>query len=198
MIFYTAIGFILIIISFLKIKKLFSSAVWRFPLLEIDFILLEKHNSNIKKGGVNIFKRQKLYSIFFNIFIFSIGSLLIFKNLKWMSIMPLIASLWIISAIFKILISMYSKKTRLINYLYSPYLHAWRRDHLSKYSDKQIEIAICIACGIDYKEIVNNDMNLEEFLLILCKKTRSAHEYEKYSESLKASLEQAESLKWLG
>ncbi|MCK5762514.1 MAG: hypothetical protein KAH05_00180 [Clostridiales bacterium] len=93
---------------------------------------------------------------------------------------------------------MYSKKIRLLNYLYSPYLFAWHRDHLSEYTDQNISDAICIACSIEGKEILTSEMNLKEFLLALCLKTRPKFEYNQYPKVLEKSISQADNLVWRG
>ena len=196
--FYLVIGIILIAISCSRMVKTFSNKEWRFPLLEIDFILLEQKNPKIKKGGSSIFKKQTIYSLIFTFCIFIIGYWLIFSYIKWAFIILFIILLWLLRGVYQIILPMYSKKIRILNYLYSPYLFAWRRDHLSEYTDRQIMDAICAACKINSKEIVSSEMELKDFLLALCQKTRPRYEYEQYPKVLEKSISEANNLVWQG
>ena len=203
-IFYLVIGIILIFISCSRMLKTFSAKEWRFPLLEIDFILIEQKNPKIKKGGSSFFKQQTIYSLILTMCLFAAGSWIILSSSVlmnyriWVFIVLLIILLWLSRGAYLVIVPMYSKNIRLLNYLYSPYLFAWRRDHLSEYTDQQIADAICIACGIYGKEIVTSEMELKEFLLALCQKTRLKYEYEQYPKVLEESISQADNLVWRG
>lgn len=184
--------------------KTFSAKEWRFPLLEIDFIIIEQKNPKVKKGGSSIFKQQTIYSLIFTICLFAAGSWIILRSSVlinyriWVFIVLFIILLWLSRGAYQVMVPMYSKKIRLLNYLYSPYLFAWRRDHLSEYIDQQIADAICMACEIDSKEIVTSEMELKDFLLTLCRKTRPKYEYEQYPKVLEKSISQANDLVWRG
>ena len=86
----------------------------------------------------------------------------------------------------------------LLNYLYSPYLLAWRRDHLSDYSDEQLATAICEASGVDINQLSISDMTLDNFLIELCVRTRSDYESEQYPDILKKLHEEADGMVWNG
>jgi hypothetical protein len=90
----------------------------------------------------------------------------------------------------------YSPKIRLLNYLYSPYVFAWRRDHWSEYTDEQIADAICSAVGINPRTIQVEEMTIDNFLLALCQKTRPQHERDEYPKVLKNLHEQASAMAW--
>ncbi len=203
-IFYLIIGIILIVISCSRMLRTFSAEEWRFPLIEIDFILIEKKNPKIKKGGSSIFKQQTIYSVIFTMCLFAAGSWTIIRysvltNYRiGVFIVLLIILFWLSRGAYQVIVPMYSQKVRLLNYLYSPYLFAWRRDHLSGYTNQQIADAICIACGIDGKEIVTSEMELKEFLLTLCQKIRPKYEYAQYPKVLEESISQANNLVWRG
>lgn len=185
-------------------SRIFRQKEWRFPLLEIDFILLEQKYERVKKGGAAIFKNQTLFSLMLTVLSFGLGTFLILRSPIIRSfrliilVILAIVLLWLIRGIYQTITPMYSKKIRLLNYLYSPYFWAWRRDHLSEFSDNQIAGAICIACGIESGGLLAEAVKLEDFLLILCKQTRPQFEYDKYPDVLEKSKEIANKLKWLG
>jgi hypothetical protein len=182
--------------------KTFSANEWRFPLLEIDFILLAQKNPKVKKGGSSIFKKQTISSLIFSICLFVAGSWIILSSSilinyrLWVFIVLFIILLWLSRGVYQVIIPMYSKKIRLLNYLYSPYIFAWRRDHLSEYTDRQIADAICVACGINNKDLFTSDLGLKEFLIALCHKTRPKFESKQYPEIIEKSISQANDLIW--
>jgi hypothetical protein len=102
----------------------------------------------------------------------------------------------IIKGVVNLIRSKYSRKIRLLNYLYSPYLFAWRRDHLLGYTDEQIASAICEASGVDFNGLSIPSNNLDQFLIELCNRTRPKNEVEQYPEVLKKRHKIAEDMAW--
>lgn len=93
--------------------------------------------------------------------------------------------------IYGIITATYSKKTRLLNYLYSPYLFVWKRDWFSEFSDYEIAAAILKVCDIKDDSLLEKNLELENFLINLQKKVRPPYEHKKYPQILKESKKQA-------
>ena len=114
----------------------------------------------------------------------------------WVFIVAGLAGIFLLKGLIGLFRAAYSPKIRLLNYLYSPYVIAWRRDHWSEYTDKQIANAICLAAGISPDTIEVDDRTLDGFLLALCRKTRPKQENDEYPNVLKKLHDQASGMKW--
>ena len=188
------IGTILIILSMKSMLGWFSIDEWKAPLLELNSEL--KGYKNLQPG---IRFRSVSIPIFFLI-LFGIGGIIIVKSSilqsyrKFILIIIGIFLLWLLKGTYELIKATYSKKTRLLNYLFSPYLFAWRRDHLNKYSDKEIASAICRVCNINDKTLIQENIMLKDFLIALHRKTRPSIEHDAYPEILEENLKQAEQL----
>ena len=188
------IGTILITLSMKSMLGWFSIYEWKAPLLELNSEL--KGYKNLQPGirfrGVSI-------PIFFLI-LFGIGGIIIVRSSilqsyrKFVLIIIGILLLWLLKGTYELIKATYSKKTRLLNYLFSPYLFAWRRDHLNEYSDKEIASAICKVCNINDKTLIQENITLKKFLIALHQKTRPSIEHDAYPEILEENLKQAEQL----
>ena len=119
--------------------------------------------------------------------LYLIGAALIYfrYSMVWVPILAILVALWLLKAVVGLFKAGYSRKVRLLNYLYSPYILAWRRDFWSEYTDEQIAVAICDAVGIDAKTTEVNEMTLDSFLIALCRKARPQHEFDKYPKILR-------------
>lgn len=191
-------GILFVVISCVRIMKLFEKNEWRMSLLELNLVIKEQDNSNIKTGAIKIFQNQVMFSLLITLLFFFIGTYLVFTQWLWFGIIAAIIFIWIIIGIYQTISTLYSKKNKLLNYLYSPYLFAWKKDHLSEYSDTQIAKAICKICGISSSEIIDENVEIKDFLKSLCEKTRPQHEYEQYDKVIENSIEEANKLKWIG
>jgi len=191
------IGLVLMAIGIIGIYTGFSANEWREPLIEIGFILAESKNPRLKKLNSEL-KTKGTVGMLFILFLYILGGIIVLVQYHktWVMILIGIIFLLLLKGVMGLIKSKYSKNLRLLNYLYSPYLFAWRRDKLKEYTDQQITNAICIACGIDSKEILTSNMELNDFLLVLCQKTRPKYEYEQYPEVLEKSIAQANDLIW--
>ena len=136
----------------------------------------------------------------FESFLYLFGAVLIYiKNpFVWLLVVESLVFLWLIKGVIGSIRAGYSKKIRLLNYLYSPYLLAWRRDHLSDYSDEQLAAAICETSGVDINQLSISDMTLDNFLIELCVHTRPNYESEQYPDILKKLHEEADGMVWNG
>jgi hypothetical protein len=173
----------------------FSKNEWRAPLLELS-AELEK-NQAIKDSQSGAKKRGFSVVIFF-MTLFIIGGVIllrspIFQNYKNVLLIVLaVLLLWLLKGSYELFRAFYSKKTRLLNYLFSPYLFAWRRDHLSQYSDQEIAAAICRVCKIHDDSLIQGIRDLKDFLIALHRKTRPIREHESYPDILNENISQAE------
>lgn len=61
----------------------------------------------------------------------------------------------------------FSKRASLLNYLFSPYFFAWRRDHLKQFSDLEIIKGICQSCEINGIDFSHDKLNLKDLLIRL-------------------------------
>jgi len=102
--------------------------------------------------------------------------------------------LWLLKGVYELIRTLHSRETRLLNYLFSPYLLAWRRDHLSEYSNQEIASTICRVCNIRDNSMIQENMNLKDFLITLHRKTRPSKEHNEYPEILKVNIAQAEQM----
>jgi hypothetical protein len=81
--------------------------------------------------------------------------------------------------------------------LFSPYLFAWRRDHLSAYSEQEIASAICRVCDIQDNSLIQENTNLKNFLIALHRKTRPSWEHKTYPKILEENIAQAEQMVYI-
>jgi len=171
----------------------FSKNEWRAPLLELSFELSYKE---LQSGT----KRHGLFLVIFFLILFGVGGTIILRssilqNYKIIVLIVLgILLLWLLKGAYGLIKAFYSRKTRLLNYLFSPYLFAWRRDHLGKYSDREIAAAICRVCNIHDNSLIQEDANLKDFLITLHRKTRPPIEHNAYPKILEESIAQAEQM----
>ncbi|NPE30660.1 hypothetical protein HNV12_22430 [Methanococcoides sp. SA1] len=146
-----------------------------------------------------------LYTNFINrILFFSLGGLFLYilsatkiyiaYSNTILLVFLLIGAFLEIKAVYNLFMSAFSKKTILLNYLYSPYFLAWRKDRLQEYSDEEIINAICAAINFERNSISEQDFTLKLFLIELCKKMRSEIEFNKYRSILNKNIELSEQM----
>lgn len=177
----------------------FSKNEWRASLLELSFELsYERNKKLIYKELQSGTKRRGLFLAIFFLILFGVGGIIILRSpiLQNYKIIVLIALgillLWLLKGTYELIKAFYSGKTRLLNYLFSPYLFAWRRDHLSEYSDQEIAVATCRVCNIHDNSLIQENMNLKDFLIALHRKTRPSIEHEAYPKILEENMSEAE------
>ena len=186
-------GIILIIFSMVSISGFFSKNEWRAPLLELTAELKGGHWKEEQPGV----RRRGVSLVIFFLVLFSVGGSIVFRssllqNYRNIVLIVLgILLLWLLKGTYGLIRAFYSRKTRLLNYLFSPYLFAWRRDHLSEYSAQEIAAAICRVCNIHDNSLIQENTNLKDFLIALHRKTRPSVEYEAYAKILEEDIAQA-------
>lgn len=180
------IGILLAVISIAGINSAWRANEWREPLLHVSAILKREQNEQLAHFYSQARKRGTFLSLFL-LLLYLIGAILISTRhtAVWLIILELIIFLWLTKAVVGLLRAAYSPSVRLLNYLYSPYLLAWRRDHWSLYNDEQIANAICRASGIAPQTLFVHGMTLDDFLLALCNHARPENEAQLYPDVLK-------------
>ena len=190
------IGIILIISGMVSMSGFFSKNEWRAPLLELNTQL----EGGLSKAEQRRVKRRATFVTISHLVLFSIGGLIIltlpilrdYRSI--VSIVLIVVLFWLLIGAYRIIRAFYSKKVRLLNYLFSPYLFAWRRDFLTKYSDQEIESAICRVCDIDGRALISKNISLKDFLIVLHQKTRSSLEHDAYPKMLGENIARAEKM----
>jgi len=191
------LGIILALVAFLGINSMWAKNEWRYPIFEIDSLLARDTNpkaadfiAGVKRGGTTT------AAVLFLLYLVGVG--LVYWRLShlWVLIVAGVTGLLLLKGLIGLFRTAYSAKIRLLNYLYSPYVIAWRRDHWSKYTDAQIGNAMCAAVGIDPCTIHVDEMSLDDFLLALCRKTRPQREIDEYPSVLKKLHAQVSSMVW--
>jgi hypothetical protein len=132
-------GIILMIIAIFGVRSVWSKNEWRIPVFEVDAALNRSTNpkmAEIKSGA----KKRTTIGVSILFLLYLIGAALIYFQYShlWVLILAMLVALWLLKAVVGLFKAGYSRKVRLLNYLYSPYILAWRRDHWSDYSDEQI------------------------------------------------------------
>ena len=190
------IGVILIIFSIGSMSGFFSKNEWRAPLLELSS---ELEGGVLKKMQPGV-KRHGLSFVIFFLVLFGIGGVIILRSLilqNYKNIILIVLGillLWLLKGAYELIRAFYSRKTRLLHYLFSPYFFAWRRDHFSKYSDQEIASAICRVCNIHDNSSILENTNLKDFLIALHHKTRPSREHKTYPKILEENIAQAEQM----
>lgn len=189
-------GVIFIIFSMGSMSGFFSKNEWRAPLLELTSELeggvLKKMQPGVRRRGLSL--------VIFFLVLFNIGGAIILtspilQNYKNIILIVLgILLLWLLKGAYELIRTFYSRKTRLLNYLFSPYFFAWRRDHLSKYSDQEIASAICRICNIRDNSLIQESTNLKDFLIALHHKTRPPREHNLYPKRLEENIARAKQM----
>jgi len=188
------IGIILIMFSIGSMSGFFSKNEWRLPLLELSSELkggLEKK----EQAGV---RHRGLSLVIFFLVLFGIGGTIILKSpilQNYKNIILIVWGIllfWLLKGAYELIKTLYSRRTRLLNYLFSPYLFAWRRDFLSEYSDQEIESAICRVCDIS---LMPENTNLKDFLIVLHRKVRPFREHNVYPKILEENIAQAKQMR---
>lgn len=194
------IGIILTVIGIISLKSFFSKNEWRAPLIELSAELEE--NIQIKNHKKSI-KYNSLYLIVFFITLYSVGTYLVLTSKAipsefgyYILLIYVFISYLFVKGVFEIFLAFFSTKTWLKNYLYSPYFFAWRRDHLSKYSDNQIARAIIIVCKIKKPTKLEDNTDIIEFLINLHRATRPKKEFEYFPSLLELNRRQAENMRY--
>jgi len=193
------IGVIFIIFSMISMSGFFSKNEWRSPLLELSS---ELGGGVLKKMHFGM-KRRGLFLTIFFLVLFILGEVIILRSLILQSykniiqIVLVILLLWFLKGAYELIRTFYSRKTILLNYLFSPYLFAWRRDHLVEYSDQEIAFAICRVCNILDDSLIKENMNLKDFLIVLHSKTRPSWEHKTYPKILEENIAQAEQMVYI-
>ena len=191
-----AIGIILIIFSIVSMCSFFSKNEWRDSLLEISSELKGEPYKKLQSGV----KRRGLSLVIFFLILFGIGGTIILKSpilQNYKNIILIVLGIFLfllLKGAYGLIKASYSRKTRLLNYLFSPYLFAWRRDHLSEYSDEEIATAICRTCDIHDNSLIKENTNLKDFLIALHRKTRPSIEHDAYPKILEENISQAEQM----
>lgn len=190
-------GIILAVVAFLGINSIWAKNEWRYPIFEISSVLERDTNpkvadfhAGVKRGGTTT------SSVLFVVYLVGVGIVYWRMPRLWVLIVAGLMTLLLLKGLIGLFRTAYSPKIRLLNYLYSPYVFAWRRDHWSEYTDEQIADAICSAVGINPRTIQVEEMTIDNFLLALCQKTRPQHERDEYPKVLKNLHEQASAMAW--
>ncbi len=193
------IGVIFIIISIVSMSGFFSKNEWRASLLELSSELeggvLKKMQPGVKRSGLSL--------VIFFLVLFSIGGVIILRSLilqNYKRIILIVLGtllLWLLRGAYELIRTFYSRKTKLLNYLFSPYLFAWRRDHLIEYSDQEIALAICTICNIHDNFLIQENTNLKDFLIALHRKMRPSWEHKTYPKILEENIAQAEQMVYI-
>lgn len=190
-------GIILMIIAIFGIRSVWSKNEWRMPVFEVEAVLNRRTNPKMAEI-ISGAKRRTIIGVSILFLLYLIGATLIYFQYShlWVLILAMLVALWLLKAVVGLFKAGYSRKVRLLNYLYSPYILAWRRDHWSGYSEEQIAVAICNAVGIDTTTIEMDEMSLDNFLLALCRKTRPQNKFDKYPNILRELHEQSKGMVW--
>lgn len=193
------IGVIFIIFSIVSMSGFFSKNEWRAPLLELS--------SELEGGALKIMlpsiRRRGLFLVILFLVLFGIGGVIILRSLilqNYKNIILIVLGillLWLLKGAYELIRTFYSRKTKLLNYLFSPYLFAWRRDHLIEYSDQEIASAICRVCNIHDNSSILENTNLKDFLIALHHKTRPSREHKTYPKVLEENIAQAEQMVYI-
>ncbi len=189
------IGMALIIISIALLQGSFSKDEWHAPLMELT--------SKLKSGTKEFYsgyKRRSIISVTLFLIMFVVGVALFLRSpsiecYKTIALILIgILSIWFLKGFYEINRAFLSKKVRLMNYLFSPYLFAWRRDYLKKYSDQEVAVAILKACNIKDDSLIKEYINLKDFLIALHSKTIQASERgsQAYASVLEENIQQAD------
>ena len=191
-----AIGLFFLIFSIVSMSVFFSKNEWRAPLLELSSELeggiLKKMQPGVKRRGLSL--------VIFFLVLFGIGGVIILRSLilqNYKNIILIVLGillLWLLKGAYELIRTLYSRKTKLLNYLFSPYLFAWRRDHLIEYSDQEIASAICRVCNIHDSSLILENKNFKDFLIALHLKTRPSWEHKTYPKILEENIAQAEQM----
>lgn len=201
-------GIVIIIFSMMLMSGFFSNNEWRAPLLELSFELGKNPLDKELQSG---YKRRSFLIVVFFLILYLIGCLIVltsamlhdYKTIK-LIILGIIL-LWLLKGAYELIRAFYSKKTRLRNYLFSPYFFAWRRDNLYEYSDQEIAEAICRVCNIHDSSLLQENTNLKDFLIVLYQNQKpflnwyfenlqdleESDKYEGYSKILEENIAQA-------
>ena len=188
------IGIVLMVLSTKAMFGDFAKNEWRAPLLELT-ANLEGGSSEMEQVKV---RRRAASIVIFHLVLFGIGGFIILKTpllqnyIHIILIALIVISFWPLKGAYEIIRAFYSRKVRLLNYLFSPYLFAWRRDFLNKYSDQEIENAICNVCDVRDRGIIQKNTSLKDFLIALHRKTRPYIEQSTYPKVLEENIARAE------
>lgn len=167
-------------------SRLPSRNEWRVALWDL----------NAELSGISFAseKRNLLFAaVFFNV-LFGVGVAIILRvvtpsshrNIRLLVLGILLV--WLLKGSYVLIRALDSAKTSLLNYLFSPYLFAWRRDYLSKYSDEQIAIATCRICNIHDTSFIEENTSLKDFLVALHRETRAATKHDFYPKVLQENI----------
>lgn len=192
------LGVLISIGSFLWFYKIWKNNEWRYPIFELEHQILLETGPRSDPFILEYKKRTLIIGVI-SIVAFSIGLSLIYLGSTgfWPILIGSIFWLLLLRGVIGLVRSAYSPKIRLLNYLYSPYLHAWKRDHWSNVSDEVIAKAICSAVDIDSNSFVLENISLDNFLTALCSRTRpKVDDY--YPDTLQELKEQANKMVWSG
>jgi len=190
------IGMLFIFFSIMLMYHYFSQTEWRIPLLELSSEIeggfLKKNRPGARFRGVSV-------SIFL-LFLFMFGSVLVLRTpfLKsYYNIALIVLGIvlfWFLKGAYELFKASYSKKVRLLNYLYSPYLLVWRRDFLKEYNDYEIITAILKVCDIQDSHLLKEGLDLKSFLIELHKKTMPNDNQERYLKNLEDNFSQSKKI----
>lgn len=180
------IGIFLAVISMVSIYTAWGANEWREPLLYVSAIFKRQQNEQVTRLYSEARRREAILHILM-LLLYIGGAILISTRFPadWFLTVEFIGFVWLAKAVMALLRTAYSSHVRLLNYLYSPYLLAWRRDSWSSYSDDQIANAICEASGIDPQKLSIQGTTLDDFLVALCRHARPEHEAQRYPDVLK-------------
>ena len=193
------IGIILALIGAIGINGLWSKNEWRIPVFEVSSALERVANPQVSEMHSG-FKRgvATMVVILYGLYLAGACLLYVRHTRAWLLVVVCLIALWLLKAVVGLVRAGYSRKVRLLNYLYSPYVLAWRRDHWSDFTYQQIAAAICEAAGIDASNIKAEEDSLDSFLLALCRHARPAYESERYPKMLEDLKQQAAQMVWGG
>jgi len=176
-----AVGILFMITSIIGVWQDWRLNEWRQPLVYATGILKSEKDKDYADFYSAWRRRGTMLGIFLLV-LYAIGATLVLAEFRawWVIAVEVLVFAWLVKGVIGCLKGAYSKKVRLLNYLYSPYLLAWRRDRWSRYTDREVANALCVASGIDLEALGVREGTLDDFLIALCRHTRPTHEAQVY------------------
>ena len=114
-------GIILMIIAIFGIRSVWSKNEWRMPVFEVEAVLNRRTNPKMAEI-ISGAKRRTIIGVSILFLLYLIGATLIYFQYShlWVLILAMLVALWLLKAVVGLLKAGYSRKVRLLNYLYSP------------------------------------------------------------------------------
>lgn len=194
-------GLIFVVFSVLSLPKLFRKYEWRAPLLELSNELDKNPAAKVFQGGL---RRRSTITVLVYLALFIVGAISLLnshplEDFKTVALIILVLTgIWLLKGSYEVIRAFNSRNVWLLNYLFSPYIFAWRNDHLSEYSDYEIGQAILRLCNLRPKKSLSVDIDLKTFLIALHRHVRPKQEHDSYHKLLEDNIRQASEMRWQG